>query len=78
MESLLMLMLFSVFMLFPMIIGEPEPSRIFGPGSVSQGTRGEYYAWGLLLLVLSSETEAAACKESAKGKNDERLTAQVG
>jgi hypothetical protein len=40
--------------------------------------RGENYAWGLLLLVLSSETEAACCKESAKAKNDERLTAHVG
>jgi hypothetical protein len=45
---------------------------------ILKSTRGEYYAWGLLLLVLSSETEAEGCKESDKGKSDERLTAQVG
>ena len=39
---------------------------------------GEYYVWGLLLLALSSETESAGCKEFAKEKNYERLTAHVG
>lgn len=65
MGSVLMFILFSLFALFPMIVGEPVSSRVFGP-VVTTSKTGEHYVWGVLLLVSSSEREAAELEDAAK------------
>ena len=70
MGSILMFILFSAFTLFPMIIGEPVSSRIFGP-VVTTSKTGEHYAWGVLVLVASSEKDAASSDSAAKHNRTE-------
>lgn len=71
MGSVLMFILFSAFMLFPLQIGEPpEFSRIHGPAGVSTKHKmSEGYQYAVLVLVAASEEEAAKQKE--KGLENE-------